>query len=282
MLLLIGTLPIEGLKLHTGEATLDNGKLKIGDKRFAVIRGTPAMMAACCAICNAYNLDNPYCIVAGDIGAGDGSSSIYNYLKDNLYLLEPEVCAFHYIKPVLVAHNKVVDAINKMNKKPILIADAGYMYVAKMAGFASFYDIFTPDLGELAFLADKESPHPFYTRGFIFHMEDKAEELIEMAYKEKNAPKVLCVKGKKDYISKDGKIVKIITKPDIPVLEAIGGTGDTITGMVAAFTYKGLSLENASIISAKLNRIAGKLTNPTPATQIVDIIERIPLSIEKF
>jgi len=45
-----------------------------------------------------------------------------------------------------------------------LIADAGFMYAAKMSGQASKYDLFTPDVGELAFLADEEAPHLFYTR----------------------------------------------------------------------------------------------------------------------
>ncbi len=30
-------------------------------------------------------------------------------------------------------------------------------------------DLFTSDVGELAFLADEEAPHLFYTRGFILH-----------------------------------------------------------------------------------------------------------------
>jgi ADP-dependent NAD(P)H-hydrate dehydratase / NAD(P)H-hydrate epimerase len=52
-----------------------------------------------------------------------------------------------------------------MNRRPILIADAGFMYAAKMSGQAACYDFFTPDVGELAFLADEMAPHPFYTRG---------------------------------------------------------------------------------------------------------------------
>jgi len=39
-----------------------------------------------------------------------------------------------------------------------------------MSGNAQSFDLFTPDAGELAFLADEEAPHPFYTRGFCFRM----------------------------------------------------------------------------------------------------------------
>jgi hypothetical protein len=37
----------------------------------------------------------------------------------------------------------------------------------RRAAKAAQFDLFTPDVGELAFLADEEAPHPFYTRGFI-------------------------------------------------------------------------------------------------------------------
>ena len=47
--------------------------------------------------------------------------------------------------------------------KPTLVADAGFMYVAKMSGYADAYDLFTPEAGELAILADEKAPHPFYT-----------------------------------------------------------------------------------------------------------------------
>ncbi|MFO7970579.1 MAG: sugar kinase, partial [Desulfobacterales bacterium] len=59
-----------------------------------------------------------------------------------------------------------------MDPRPTLIADAGFMYAAKMSGLSEAYELFTPDAGELAFLADEEAPHPFYTRGFILHEEN--------------------------------------------------------------------------------------------------------------
>ena len=64
------------------------------------------------------------------------------------------------------------------------------MYAAKMSGQAASYDLFTPDAGELAFLADETAPHPFYTRGFILHENNKIPDLINRAYSHKNAAKV--------------------------------------------------------------------------------------------
>jgi hypothetical protein len=282
MLLLAGTLPIKGLKLQEGKGKLVNGRLMIGDRTFSLNRGTAAMMAACCAVCKKCDLEKPYCVVSGDIGRGEGSIPLYHYLRDQIPKMGVNVATFHYIMPNLPYHNEVLESIKTMKEKPFLIADAGYMYVAKMAGFAQFYDIFTPDLGELAFLADKEAPHPFYTRGFIFHMEDRINELIKLAYEGENAARFLFVKGKRDYICKDGEILKEIGEMKIPELEAIGGTGDTITGMVAGLIYQGISTEEALVKSARANRLAGILAKPTPATQIREIIEKIPQAMDEI
>jgi len=281
MILLAGTMPLENLKLTAGKGKLVDGTFMIGDQQLPLNRGTAAMMAACCAVCKKYDLVEPYCVVSGDIGDGDGSIPIYDYLYENILQTSPEIIVAHYIMPNLPFHNKVLKAIKALKKAPILIADAGFMYVAKMSGCAPYYDVFTPDLGELAFLADGEAPHPFYTRGFIFHMENRAKELIKFAYEEENSAKFLLVKGEKDYICKDGEILREVEEPDIPELEAIGGTGDTITGMIAALIYKGISEEDALILSARANRLAGKLTKPTPATQIGEIIEKIPPALEE-
>lgn len=281
MLLLSGTLPISGPGVISGEGNLIDGNITIGGRVFCINRGTAAMMATSIAVCKKYGLKPPLCVVSGDIGKGDGSTLLYRYLTETIPLMQPEVVTFHYIMPNWYSHDEVFKAIQSMPQKPRLIADAGYMYVAKMSGFAPHYDIFTPDLGELAFLADGEAPHPFYTRGFIFHMEDKVDELIRMAYEEENASKFMLVKGKRDYISKEGKILDTIDEPDIPELEAIGGTGDTITGMIAALIYKGMPEEQALTLAAKANRLAGKLVNPTPATQVGEVIKKIPQALDE-
>ena len=280
MLYLVGTLPLMDLEIHEGEARLVENKFMINDRVFPINRGTASMMAACCAVCEKYGLENPRCLVSGDIGKGDGSATLYRYLRDNIPRMEAMVITLHYIMPNLPLHNEVLEAIKTMEKRPFLIADAGYMYIAKMSGHAPFYDLFTPDLGELAFLADKKAPHPFYTRGFIFHMEDRSQELIRMAYEENNAAQFMCVKGQRDYICKDGQILDEVYEPDVPELEAIGGTGDTITGIIAALIYKGISPQDASTVSAKVNRLAGKLASPTPATQIGKVIEMIPPALD--
>jgi ADP-dependent NAD(P)H-hydrate dehydratase / NAD(P)H-hydrate epimerase len=51
------------------------------------------------------------------------------------------------------------------------------------------------------FLEDEEAPHPFYTRGFILHEEDRIHELIARAYKHNNAARCLLVKGRQDCVA---------------------------------------------------------------------------------
>ncbi len=67
-----------------------------------------------------------------------------------------------------------------------------------------------------------------------------------------------------------------MTEPDVPLLEPIGGTGDTITGLVAAFTYAGLKPHEAAIIAARANRTAGQYAGVTPATKVKEDIARFP------
>ncbi len=164
--------------------------------------------------------------------------------------------------------NKILLSIDELNRRPFLIADAGFMYAAKMSGNAKYFDLFTPDPGELAFLADEEAPHPFYTRGFLLQDESKVEELIKRAYKHENAAKYLLVKGRRDYIAKDGKILDIVSEPCIEALEPIGGTGDSLTGIVSALIDSGYETERACSLAAKINRVAGKLSKPEPSTDL--------------
>ena len=158
-----------------------------------------------------------------------------------------------------------------------MIADASSMYAAKAAGLATRFDIFTPDPCEMAFLADPNATHPAYISRHLFNSDiTKTPELVAKAYQNKSAARLLLVKGSVDYIVEEGKIIETITEPDIPELEAIGGTGDTITGMVAAFSYAGLELHEAAILAARANRMAGRYAWATPATRIQEIIAHLP------
>ncbi len=276
MLAVIGTVPDPEFPLVAGKVTLENGDICIQGRRAAIKRGTPALLAAAVKVAEVLGREEPFGYLVGDIGRGDGSKKLYQYLAQNLKQSDFHTICFHYLQPLVGWHSRIQSVINKMIRKPILIADAGFMYVAKMSGRAEAYDLFTPDVGELAFLADELAPHPFYTRGFLLHEENHVVDLITRAYAHGNAPRYLLVKGRKDYIaSKDG-VQAVIDVPLEEAMEAIGGTGDTLTGIVAALIASGMGIREAAITASKVNRLAGVRANPTPATQVTVIIKYIP------
>jgi len=279
MLAIVGTIPDTGFPVISGKVHLKNDRITIKDQSAPINRGTPALLAAAIKCGEVLGLESPIGFLVGDIGLGDGSRLLYDYLSKKLKDFNLQVLCFHYLQPDVDWQFKVLDAIEKMKRRPFLIADAGYMYAAKMSGLSQEYDLFTPDVGELAFLADEEAPHPFYTRGFILHEAQKVLELIKRAYEHQNAAVHLLIKGKKDYIVKDGITFNTVSNPSIENMEAIGGTGDTLTGIVSALISSGMGPKQASVIAAKTNRLAGYYTQPNPASQIIDIISNIPQAL---
>ena len=65
-------------------------------------------------------------------------------------------------------------------------------------------------------------------------------------------------------------------------MEAIGGTGDTLTGIVTALIGTGMEVMKAAIIAARVNRLAGYYAKPTPATQVMEIIKHIPTACNRL
>ncbi len=279
MLTVIGTVPDASFPLVEGEATAVRGKLAVAGQTCSIQRGTPALLAAALATAHTLGQPPPVAILAGDIGLGEGSRRLYAHLEAVLGQRPYTTLCFHYLQPEVDWHNRVMFAIEAMAPRPILIADAGYMYVAKMSGQAAAYDLFTPDVGELAFLADEEAPHPFYTRGFILHEENLAPDLIRRAYEFDNAAQFLLVKGRIDYIASRQGILATVSKPMVPTLEPIGGTGDTLTGLAAALIAAGYETPQSALLAARTNRLAGLLAEPTPATQVAEIINHIPRAL---
>jgi len=281
MLAIVGTIPEQNFPLVAGEVALEGDSIHIGERRVPVNRGTPALLAAAIKAGQTLNLPPPFGYLVGDIGLGDGSRQLYDYLVRNLPGSCFSVITFHYLLPDVDWHNRVLFALEEMNPRPILIADAGSMYVAKMSGQSDAYELFTPDAGELAFLADEEAPHPFYTRGFILHEENRVPDLISRAYRHKNAARYLLVKGIKDHIASKEGIHAVIDFPMNEALEAMGGTGDTLTGIVSALIASGIKVLEASVMAARINRLAGDYACPSPASQVSEIIEFIPWAIEE-
>jgi NAD(P)H-hydrate repair Nnr-like enzyme with NAD(P)H-hydrate dehydratase domain len=281
MLLISGTIPCYVGQVITGKAYYESWNILIDKRSLPVSRGTAALVGAAAITCRHLGMQPPHVLLAGDIGQKTTGALIYESLQAFLEKTQVHTLTLHYLMPNICHHKSLMKSIQKQKTKPILIADAGAMYVAKAAGQAPLYDLFTPDLGELAFLADDQAAHPAYTRGFVCHMEEDVPELIRRAFEYKNAARYLCVKGKIDYICHDGVILDRIDEPSIEILEAIGGTGDTLTGIAAALISNGLDIHSACLSATKTNRWAGKLSDPAPATQIREIIDHIPEALNK-
>jgi len=278
---IVGTVPIEDFPLAVGEVSLMDNELCIQGYRAPVNRGTPALLAAAIKAGEVLGLPAPYGCLVGDIGLGEGSRRLYEYLTRHRGESGFGTITFHYLQPDVHWHNRVLETLGEGVRRPRLIADAGFMYAAKMSGRSLEYDLFTPDVGELAFLADEEAPHPFYTRGFILHEETKVPELIARSYAHKNAARHLLVKGERDYIANEQGIRGIIDHPAEEAMEAIGGTGDTITGIVAALISTGMEIIEAASVAAYTNRLAGYYAKPTAATQVMEILPHIPRALEE-
>lgn len=273
--LVVGTVPDESLELAQGTCVLGPGVLTVGGVALPVRRGTPALLAAACAACAVLGVEPPQALLGGDCGRGEGSRRVYDHLRESLPGLAPRGLTFHYLFPDLAGHDRVLLAALALPRPPLLVADAGFMYAAKMSGQATEYDLFTPDAGELAFLADELAPHPFYTRGFLLGPEAEAPALIRRAWESGGSARHLLVKGETDRVVRRGETLAEIAGPQTPAMEAIGGTGDTLTGMVTALLMAGRDIPDACAMAARANRLLGVLADPTPATPVADLIGRV-------
>ncbi|MCM0754665.1 sugar kinase [Desulfovibrio aminophilus] len=280
MLAVIGTLPEPDAPLLAGTAEWDGEALFVAGTAVDVARGTPALLAAASATALALGREAPHAVLAGDIGTGHGSRAVYAHLERTLPSSRFSVLAFHYLQPDVDWHNKVLFAAQAMRPRPLLLADAGFMYAAKMSGQAQEYDLFTPDAGELAFLADETAPHPFYARGFLLSQDNRVPDLVQRAHAHANAARHLLVKGEVDHVVRDGEILGSVDAPSEEALEAMGGTGDTLTGVAAALIEAGWDIPRACLAGARVNRLAGALLRPTPASQVRELAARIPEALE--
>jgi NAD(P)H-hydrate repair Nnr-like enzyme with NAD(P)H-hydrate dehydratase domain len=282
MLAVVGTIPEKDFPLVTGEIARKGNELLLGERRIPVRRGTPALLAAAIGAGRTLGKGRIFGFLAGDIGLGDGSRRLHEYLGKHLGKADFSAIVFHYVQPDIEGHDRVMSAIDTMAGKPVLIADAGFMYAAKMSGRSSRYDLFTPDAGELAFLADETAPHPFYARGFVLHEENRVPELIARAYAHGNAARYLLVKGQTDYVASREGVLSTIREPSVEALEAIGGTGDTLTGIAAALIAAGRHVPEAATIAARVNRLAGSYADPDPGTPVRAIIPHISRALEQL
>ena len=149
--MICGTVPDASFPLTGGRWRLDGGFLHAeggGIAPLSVQRGTPALLGTALLTCETLGVEPPTALLAGDTGNGDGSRKLYSSLAASPSLSGVRGITFHYLFPNLDGHNRVLMALEETDPKPVLVADAGFMYVAKMSGYADAYDLFTPDAGD--------------------------------------------------------------------------------------------------------------------------------------
>ncbi len=282
MFLICGTIPQTEAGLILGRANFDGRKLLIGDHEIPCTQGTAALISAACVIAECRGMPAPRVAVAGDVGEGTGSRRLYRYLIEHLPDAACDIVLLHYIMPIMGLMKKVCEAARRCVKKPVMIADSSSMYAAKAAGLAQQFDVFTPDLSEMEFLADHDAVHPAYISHHLFRSEiSRVPDLVRAAVEAGSMARTVIIKGAVDHVVQNGKIIFTLNEPDLPQLEAIGGTGDTISGMVGAFIAAGLSHRDAAIEALTLNRKAGLAANATAATKIREIIAAIPQAMNR-
>jgi NAD(P)H-hydrate repair Nnr-like enzyme with NAD(P)H-hydrate dehydratase domain len=279
MLVLVGTVPYK-TGLYIGKADIQGSGLNVDGVSFSIARGTAAMAAACAQVCSFYSFEKPLCIFGGDVADGKGTDLMFREINANIDKYAPDILTLHYMFPKIIYGQPFIQKIESLTKKPQLIADAGGMYLMKTINQGHFFDVFTPDAGELHFLADEFAPHPLYVRSELLNENISLEVLVGAAYKNRNTAKVTIIKGAVDYIYSDNVKLRELSEPNIAAMEAIGGTGDTITGMVSAFRH--MKDAEAEYKSLAINRLIGKEIKCNPATQIVDFITAIPKVLEKY
>ena len=100
MMIIAGTVPIEDFPLIYGEVIAEGEDLIIDGHRVPRTQGTGIMLASALATTSYLKLDPPHAVLAGDVGKGDGSRAIYEYLIEHIAGLSPEVLAFTTGSPI--------------------------------------------------------------------------------------------------------------------------------------------------------------------------------------
>jgi len=277
-LLVIATYPVVDGPVLEGPVTIEpSGTIAIGGTRVPSSQGTSAMLGAAAQVATHLGTPPPHALVAGDIGRGDGTRHVYERLLDTVERIRPSVIAFHYMQPVMALMRKAVEGLAEVAPDALLVADAGGMYAAKAAGLASRFELMTPDVGEVGFLADPKVTHPAYVSHYLFGNEGfDPVKLAASAHETGGAARVLLIKGVRDHIALEGEIAEVVDEPCVPELEAIGGTGDTVAGLASAFLAAGFPTVDAARCACLANREAGRVMAATPAMHANDLVATLP------
>jgi len=164
------------------------------------------------------------------------------------------------------AVKEIVKLVEKVNVPLLLDAD-GLKAFAEFKHKVTSPMVFTPHAGEYQILTGKEPPK---------ELNEKAAEVRKTA---DELGAVILLKGHVDVIS-DGKRVKLnfTGNPGMTV----GGTGDVLSGIVAAFMAQGVDPFEAAVAGAFINGAAGDFVQRERGYHMVpsDLLNLIPCVID--
>lgn len=256
-----------------------DGRLTVDGSPLPVCQGSSAMLSAALAVSEYLGAEPPVALLGGDVGRGEGTRAVYAALRREVESRQPSVVAFHYVQPIMALMRDAVEWLGPLagNGGIRLVADAGGMYAAKAAGLAPHFDLMTPDVGEVGFLADEQATHPAYVSHYLFGANGfDPVELARLSHERGGSARVLLIKGATDRISEAGVVRETVDAPCVPQLEAIGGTGDTITGLASAFMAAGYPTFEAAVSASRANRTAGALMGARPDHSADDLVAALP------
>ena len=256
-----------------------DGRLTVDGTPLPVCQGSSAMLSAALAASEYLGVEPPVALLGGDVGRGEGTRAVYARLRHEVESRQPSVVAFHYVQPIMALMREAIEWLAPLVEDGHirLVADAGGMYAAKAAGLAPHFDLMTPDVGEVGFLADERATHPAYVSHYLFGASGfDPVELARLAHERGGSARVLLIKGATDRISEAGVVRETVAEPCIPELEAIGGTGDTITGLASAFMAAGYPTLGAAVCAARANRAAGLAMGARPDHGAEDLVAALP------
>lgn len=273
--LVVGTYPQAGGPLIFGRASFDveSKRTLIAGKPLQNAQGISALLGAACQVSQAIEGAEIFALLGGDIGKGDGTREVFKHFKETVRQLNPDIIVFHYMQPIMALMKGALAGLDELGSTALLVADAGGMYAAKAAGLAQRFELMTPDIGEIGFLAEKDVPHPAYVSHFLFGNEDfDPLKMACQAHDNDSASRVVLIKGATDTIVVDGELYATLSEPNVPILEAIGGTGDTLTGLCTGLMLSGGNTAALALEACSINRKAGLLAADKPSKQASDLI----------
>lgn len=193
----------------------------------------------------------------------------------NIAALEPylEKSTAVAMGPGLGLHRETVESVKEIVKRverrkiPLLLDADGLKAFAEFKHKAKSSMIFTPHAGEYKILTGREVPQA---------LDDRADEVKRTAHE---LGAVILLKGHTDVIS-DGERVKLnfTGNPGMTV----GGTGDVLSGVVAAFLAQGIDPFEAAVAGVFVNGAAGDFVACEKGFHMTatDLLEWIPRVID--